>query len=101
MDTISKLAGCERQAADPFSIYLQHKQTMLQSSCKFKSRIAQTLGIVSHNTNDQTHVPILKIQWVFNNTFQISFPITILPKNDRMNPLDSQNWNMSLIICVV
>ena len=55
MDIISRLPGCDGQAADAVSAYTQVKN----GGC---SRNVQTFGFIYHDTNGLNHGPVWKIQ---------------------------------------
>ena len=63
MDIISRLPGCDGQAAD--AVYLlvpRWKWKMLTNYWKFQNRSVQTFGFVYHDTNGPNHGPVLKTQ---------------------------------------
>ena len=60
MDIISRLPGCEGQAAVAVSAYLQEKWMMLTNYSKFQNRSVQTSGFVYHDTNGLNHGPVWK-----------------------------------------
>ena len=66
MDIISRLPGCDGQAADAVSAYTQVKigrcSQIFENS---KNRSVQTFGFVYHDTNGQNHGPVWKTQWFF------------------------------------
>ena len=57
MDIISRLPGCDGQAADAVSAYIQEKWRMLTNYWKFQNWSVQTFGFVYHDTNGQNHGP--------------------------------------------
>ena len=63
MDIISRLPGCDGQAADAVSAYTQVK---MEDAHKFlkksKNRSVQTFGFVYQNTNGRNQVPVWKTQ---------------------------------------
>ena len=63
MDNISRLPGCDGQAAEAVSAYTQVKMEaahkIVQNS---KNRSVQTFGFVYQDTNGQNHGPVWKIQ---------------------------------------
>ena len=61
MDIISRLPGCDGQAADAVSAYTQVK---MEDAHKLKkSKIAvQTFGFVYHDTSGRNHGPVWKTQ---------------------------------------
>ena len=59
MDIISRLPGCDGQAADAVSPYTQVK---MEDAHKFQNRSVQTFGFVYHDTNGQNHGPVWKTQ---------------------------------------
>ena len=61
MDIISRLPGCNGQAADAVSACTQVKRK-LQNYRKFHDRNVQTYGFVYQNTNGQNHGPVWKTQ---------------------------------------
>ena len=62
MDIISRLPGCDGQAADAVSAYTQVKMEDAHKVLKFQNRSVQTLGFVYHDTNGQNHGPVWKTQ---------------------------------------
>ena len=62
MDIISRLPGCDGQAADAVSAYTQVKWKMLTNYLKFQNRSVQIFGFVYHDTNGQNHGPVSKTQ---------------------------------------
>ena len=63
MDIISRLPGCDGQAADAVSAYAQVKmEDCSQIIEKFPNRSVQTFGFVYHDTNGQNHGPVWKTQ---------------------------------------
>ena len=63
MDIISRLLGCDGQAADAVSAYTQVKLEDAHKLLKIsKKRSVQTFGFVYHDTNGQNHGPVWKIQ---------------------------------------
>ena len=56
MDIISRLPGCDGQAADAISAYTQIKMEDAHN------RSVQTFGFVYHDTNGQNHGPVWKTQ---------------------------------------
>ena len=62
MDIISRLPGCNGQAADAVSAYTQVKRRMLTNCEKIKNRNVQTFGFVYHDTNGLNHGPLWKTQ---------------------------------------
>ena len=63
MDIISRLPGCDGQAADAVSAYTQVKMEDAHKLLKIpKSECVQTFGFVYHDTNGQNHGPVWKTQ---------------------------------------
>ena len=62
MDIISRLPGCDGQAADAVSAFSQVK---MEDAHKFQNRSVQTFGFVYHDTSGQNHGPVWKIQSFF------------------------------------
>ena len=63
MDIISRLPGCDGQAADAVSAYTQVKNgRRSQFFLKFPYRSVQTFGFVYHDTNGLNHGPVWKTQ---------------------------------------
>ena len=60
MDIISRLPGCDGQAADAVSAETQEKWKMLTNYWKFQNRSVQTF--VYHDTNGLNHGPVWKTQ---------------------------------------
>ena len=59
MDIISRLPGCDGQAADAVSAYTQVKMEDAHKFFqKFHNRNVQTFGFVYHDTNGQNHGPV-------------------------------------------
>ena len=55
MDIISRLPGCDGQAADAVSAYTQVKMEDAHKLLKIPNRNVQTLGFVYHGTNGLNH----------------------------------------------
>ena len=63
MDIISRLPGCDGQAADAVSAYTQVKmEDAHKLLSKFQNRSVQTFGFVYHDTNGLNHGPVWKTQ---------------------------------------
>ena len=63
MDIISRLPGCDGQAADAVSAYTQVKMEDAHKLLKkFQNRSVQAFGFVYHDTNGQNHGPVWKTQ---------------------------------------
>ena len=63
MDIISRLPGCDGQAADAVSLYTQVKMEDAHEIIKkFPNRSVQTFGFVYHDTKGQNHGPVWKTQ---------------------------------------
>ena len=63
MDIISRLPGCDGQAADAVSAYTQVKMEDAPKLWKkIQNRNVQTYGFVYHDTNGQNHGPVWKTQ---------------------------------------
>ena len=63
MDIISRLPGCDGQAADAVSAFSQVKMEDAHKLFKkIQNRIVQTFGFVYHDTNGQNHGPVWKTQ---------------------------------------
>ena len=63
MDIISRLPGCDGQAADAVSAHTQVKMEDAHKLFKkFPNRSVQTFGFVYHDTNGLNHGPVWKIQ---------------------------------------
>ena len=63
MDIISRLPGCDGQAADAVSAYTQVKMEDAHKLLKkFQNRSVQTFGFVYNDTNGQNHGPVWKTQ---------------------------------------
>ena len=63
MDIISRLPGCNGQAADAVSAYTQVKMEDAPKLLKIqKNRNVQTFGFVYHDTNGLNHGPVWKTQ---------------------------------------
>ena len=63
MDIISRLPGCDRQAADAVSAYTQVDMEDAQKLLKkTQNRSVQTFGFVYHDTNGLNHRPAWKTQ---------------------------------------
>ena len=73
MDIISRLPGCDGQAADAVSAYTQ----VINGRCsqiieKFQNRSVQTFGFVYHDTNGLNHGPLSKTQlFLLNGIFLV------------------------------
>ena len=61
MDIISRLPGCDGQAADAVSSYTQVKMEDAHKLLKIPNRSVQTFGFVYRSTNGQNHGPAWKI----------------------------------------
>ena len=62
MDIISRLPGCDGQAADAVSAYTQVKMEDAHKLLNFPNQSVQTFGFVYHDTNGQNHGPVWKTQ---------------------------------------
>ena len=62
MDIISRLPGCDGQAADAVSAYTQVKMEDAHKLLKIQSRSVLTFGFVYHDTNGQNHGPVWQTQ---------------------------------------
>ena len=62
MDIISRLPGCDGQAADAVSAYTQVKMADAPKLLKIPNRNVQTCGFVYHDTNRPNHGPVWKTQ---------------------------------------
>ena len=62
MDIISRLPGCDGQAADAVSAYTQVKMEDAHNFFKIPNRSVQTFGFVYHDTIGQNHGPAWKTQ---------------------------------------
>ena len=62
MDIISRLPGCDGQAADAVSAYTQVKMEDAHKLLKNQNRSVQTFGFVDHDTNGQNHGRVWKTQ---------------------------------------
>ena len=63
MDIISRLPGCDGQAADAVSAYTEVKNGRCsQINKKFQNRSVQTFGFVYHDTNGQNDRPVWMTQ---------------------------------------
>ena len=67
MDIISRLPGCDGQAADAVSAYTQVKMKMLQNYWEFPNRNVQIVGYVYHDTNVLNHGPYWKTHSFLSN----------------------------------
>ena len=61
-DIISRLPGCDGQAADAVSACTQVIMEDAHKLLKFQNRSVQTFGFVYHDTNGQNHGPVWKTQ---------------------------------------
>ena len=62
MDIISRLPGCDGQAADAVTAFTQVKMEDAHNLLNIKNRSVQTFGFVYHDTNDLNHGPVWKTQ---------------------------------------
>ena len=92
MDIISRLPGCDGQAADAVSAYSQEKSKMLTNYWKFTNRSVQTFGFVYHDTNGLNHGPVWKTQ-----LFLLSEICTVILWQDYCGKgnLRRSYWNMA------
>ena len=65
MNIISRLPGCDGQAADAVSAYTQVKMEDAHKLLKVPNWSVQTIGFVNHDTNGQNHGPVWKTQSFF------------------------------------
>ena len=65
MDIISRLLGCDGQAADAVSACTQAKMEDAHKLKKIQNRNAQTFGFVYHDSNGLRHGPVWKVQSFF------------------------------------
>ena len=77
MDIISRLPGCDGQAADAVSAHTQVKIEDAHKLLKFQNRSVQTFGFVYHDTNSQNHGPVWKTQ-----SFLLSGICTVILEQD-------------------
>ena len=61
-DIISRLPGCDGQAADAVSVYTHVKMEDAPKLLKIPNRNVQTFGFVYHDTNGLNHGPVSKTQ---------------------------------------
>ena len=74
MDIISRLPGCDGQAADAVSAYTQVKMEESHNLFlkKIPNRIVQTFGFVYHDTNGRNHGPVWKTQsFLLNEIYMV------------------------------
>ena len=72
MDIISRLPGCDGQAADAVSAYTQVKMEDSHTLLKIPNRNVQTFGFVYHVTNGQNHGPVWKTQsFLLNEIYMV------------------------------
>ena len=62
MDIISRLPGCDGQAADAVSASTQVKMEDAHKLLKIQNRSVQTFGFVYHDTIGRSHGPVSKTQ---------------------------------------
>ena len=62
MDIISRLLGCDGEAADAVSAYTQVKMEDAHKLLKIPIRSVQKFRFVEHDTNGQNHGPVWKTQ---------------------------------------
>ena len=80
MDIISRLPGCDGQAADAVSAY-PRKVEDAHKFRKFQNRSVQTFGFVYHDTNGQNHGPVWKTQsFLLTESVRSSFGRTVMGK---------------------
>ena len=91
MDIISRLLGCDGQAADAISAYTQVKMEDAHKFFKkFQNRSVQTSGFVYHDTNGQNHGPVWK-----THLFLLSAICTVIlwqdyyGKGNLRNPIET------------
>ena len=65
MDIISRLPGCDGQAADAISAYTQVKMEDAPKLLKIPHRNVQTFGFVCPDTHGPNHGPVWKIRSFF------------------------------------
>ena len=92
MDIISRLPGCDGQAADAVSAYTQVKWKMLANYWKFQNRSVQTFGFVYHDTNGQNHGPVRKTQLFLSNGICM---VILLQDYCGKGNLRKSYWNMA------
>ena len=80
MDIISRLPGCDGQAADAVSAETQVKMADAHKLLKFKNRSVQTFGSVYHDTNGQNHGSSMED------------PVVLLERNLYGHPLAGLLW---------
>ena len=68
MDIVSRLPGCDGQAADAVSACTQVKMEDAHKLLKIPNRNVQTFGFVYHDTNGQNHGTVWKTQSFLLNT---------------------------------
>ena len=67
MDIISRLPGCDGQAADAVSAYTQIKMEDAHKLFKIPKSECPDIWIVYHDTNGLNHVPVSKTQLFLSN----------------------------------
>ena len=114
MDIISRLPGCDGQAADAVSAYIPGKMEEAQNYWKFQNRNVQTFGFVYHDTNGLNPGPVSKTQLFLLNGIctVILWPDCYRKGNLRKSFCSTvgkmfPNWNVSsytvkrvILICV-
>ena len=93
MDIISRLPGCDGQAADAVSSYTQVKMEDAHKLLrKFQNRSVQTFGFVYHDTNGVNHGPVWKTQ-----SFRLKGICTVILWQDYCGKgkLRKSYWNMA------
>ena len=92
MDIISRLSGCDGQAADAVFVQTQVKMKDVHKNWKFPNRNVQTWWFVFSDTNDQNHGPVWKTQ-----SFLLSGICIIFFWQDhcRKDNLRKSSWNMA------
>ena len=90
MDIISRLPGCDGQAADSVSADTQVKMEDAPKLFKNPSQNVQILGDVYHDTNGQNHGPVWKTQsLLLNEIFVVIFWQDCYGKDDWKKYLNS------------
>ena len=103
MDIISRLPGCDGQAADAVSAYTQVKMEEAHKLLKIQNQSVQTFGFVYHDTNGQNHGPVWKTQ-----SFLLKGICTVIlwqdyyGKGNLRNPIETwlrENSKLGMSLC--
>ena len=104
MDIISRLPGCDGQAAGAVSAYTQVKMEDAHKFLKIpKSECPDNFGFVYHDSNGPNHGPVWKTQlFLLSGICMVILWQTIMGKTIRENPIETwlgENSKFGMSLC--